>query len=494
MRNVENTSECDEKNLISSDSSLYKTILETSMDGFWMVDANGNILEVNNAYCKLSGYSRKELLSMNISNVEVQESHEKIKKHIKLVQKTGSHRFITKHRFKNGKIIELEVSANHIKHDKIVSFAYLRDITEKKQIEKALLKAKQDWENIFQAIGQPSFILDPTRKIIAANRATVKMTGKTEEQLIGKKCFEILHKKDSFPEECPLEKLYSSGGMEIGEMEVEALEGTYLVSCTPVFNDEGVLEKVIHIATDITERKQTERNVQEYQKQLKQMSSELLIAEENERHRIAAGIHDDVGQRLAIIKYGLDSLQSSETRSDILVSLRRQSKLISSAIEEIRSFTFELSSPILYEIGIEAAIEKWMNDYITSQHGIKCKYQIDGPKINLSEKIKIILFQGARELLTNILKHAQADAIEVNIHRSINGIRITVKDNGIGFICDIENSTVKRKNGFGLFNLREKLEFVGGRLEIQNASPKGTLITMYVPIKNKDEKAMERLS
>lgn len=614
MRNVKNTEQCDDIPNVRAipEYALHKTILETSMDGFWLVDINGKILEVNKAYCELSGYSRSELLSMNIADVEAQESPSKIKKRIKFLNKTGSQGFITKHRCKSGKIIELEVSANSIKHDQISTFAFFRDITEKKEaqqalqaseerfrytmdnmlegcqiigrdwkylyvnnsvikhshkskeellghtmsevyldfentnifsilkdcmehfkscqvenefhfpdgskgwfilsilpvpegifilslditksmeIQKDLLNAKRDWENIFQAIGQPSLILDAKRNIIAANRTTVIMTGKPEEELIGKKCYEILHKKDSFPIDCPLENILISGSMETGEMEVEALEGTYIVACTPIFNEQNVLEKIIHIATDITQRKKAEKQVQEYQKQLKLMASEILLTEERERRRIAAGIHDDIGQRLAIIKYGIDSLLASETRSDILVSLRRQNKLISDAIEDVRSFTFRLSNPVLYEIGLEAAIESWMTDHIQNTSGIKCKFISDEPKLKLTEETRVILFQGVRELLMNILKHANATLVEVQINRSINDIIITVEDNGIGFNYKQEDMYQKEeKKGFGLFNLRERLDYLNGSLEFQKASPTGTLAKIYIPIEH-DETTTER--
>lgn len=617
MRNVKKTRQCE--TIIPTvrtnpDYILYKTILETSMDGFWITDINGNILDVNKAYCKMIGYSRQKLLSMNIADLEVLESPAEIKKHIKLLNKIGSHSFTTKHRCKNGKIIELEVSANNIKHDSIKLFSFFRDITEKKQVEEALrasekrfrntidnmlegcqiisrnwkylylnnavikqsrkskdellehtmmeaypgientplfkilqecmehqkscqvkneflfpdgnkgwfnlsiqpvpegifilslditdrikaedevIKAKKDWENIFQAIGQPSFILDPERKIIAVNRATVTMTGKPEEQLIGKKCYKVLHKKDGYPKGCPFEKILSSGHMETKEMEIEILGGIYLVSCTPVFNDQGVLEKVIHIATDITERKQAEKKIYDYQKQLKQMTSEILFAEEHERHRIAAGIHDDIGQRLAIIKFGLDSLQASESRPDALLLLKRECELISDAIEEIRSFAFELSNPILYEIGVEAAVETWLIDYIQNKCGIKYKFISRGPKIDLTEETRIILFQGVRELLTNIVKHAKADHVKIHIIRSRNDIHIKIEDNGTGFNYNQDNMYQKGKKGFGLFNLRERLEYLGGRLEIQNASPRGTLALIYVPIEYKEKTTRETLS
>jgi len=137
---------------------------------------------------------------------------------------------------------------------------YVRIITARKQAEEALRQARQEWEEIFQAIGHPTMILDPELGIIDANRATLAALGKTMPEIRGRKCYEFFHPgKDHYPAECPLEKLHTSGRLETMEMEVEALEGTYLVSCTPMLDAQGRLERVIHIVTDVTERRRAER-------------------------------------------------------------------------------------------------------------------------------------------------------------------------------------------------------------------------------------------
>ncbi|MBI5664708.1 MAG: PAS domain S-box protein [Nitrospirae bacterium] len=118
-------------------------------------------------------------------------------------------------------------------------------------------QSDREWESIFQAIGHPAVILDPQHTIIDVNQATIKLAGRPASEIIGKKCYEIFHGADSLfpPDGCPMEQLIASGHLETLEMEVEAFGGVFLVSCTPVFNEQGDLEKVIHIATDITEQR-----------------------------------------------------------------------------------------------------------------------------------------------------------------------------------------------------------------------------------------------
>lgn len=153
----------------------------------------------------------------------------------------------------------------------------IRDITDRKRAEEDLLRAKKDWETIFRAIGHPAFVLDLHNNIIDANDATLAATGKTLEELKGKHCFEIFHKPGTTcpPGPCPCEKLKKTGLRETVEMEVEGLNGFYLITCTPVFDTEGKLEKVIHIAMDVTERRKIQDELRATYEQLAASDEEL---------------------------------------------------------------------------------------------------------------------------------------------------------------------------------------------------------------------------
>lgn len=132
------------------------------------------------------------------------------------------------------------------------------EIEERKRLEEESRKARREWENIFQAVGHIALILNSEHGLIHANSATEKALGRPEEDLIGKKCYEIFHNTNGPPEGCPFEKVKTSGQWETIDMEMEALGTTFLVSCTPILDQDGHIEKMIHIATDIGDRKQAE--------------------------------------------------------------------------------------------------------------------------------------------------------------------------------------------------------------------------------------------
>ena len=159
----------------------------------------------------------------------------------------------------DGAEVNVEVSAVPIcfqGQDGALVFA--RDITERKQAEIELRKARHEWEEIFQAIGHPTIIMDLEHRIVSANKAAIKASGKSLHELVDAKCYNLFHKSNKPPRGCPMEALLKSGSLETVEMEMEALGGYYLVSCSPFLDAEGKIQGVIHIATDITERKKTE--------------------------------------------------------------------------------------------------------------------------------------------------------------------------------------------------------------------------------------------
>ncbi len=151
---------------------------------------------------------------------------------------------------------------NSLLHDQLKENA--RQLEERLQETKRALEERNDarrgQKDMFDAIGHPTVILDADQNILAANPAIVEMTGKPAEELVGKKCYETFHGSDRSPGACPMKRMVDTGRFETVEMEIEALGGLFLVSCTPVLDEKGELKRIIHVATDITKQKQAEKD------------------------------------------------------------------------------------------------------------------------------------------------------------------------------------------------------------------------------------------
>ncbi len=238
------------------------------------------------------------------------------------------------------------------------------------------------------------------------------------------------------------------------------------------------------IMRDITVRKQSEEKIFEYQKQLRSLASQLTLVEERERRRIATELHDRVGQSLAICKIKLGQLQSEAQSSlDILPSIQETRTLLDQAIQDTRSLIFRISSPILYELGFEAAVE-WLTEDIQKRHGIPVAFEDDGLPKPLDDDVRVLLFQATSELLINVVKHARAKSAKVSLRKEDAGIRIEVEDDGSGFNLSETDRLSVNSGGFGLFSIRERLNDVDGRMEVRSSPDSGSRVTMAAPLRD----------
>ena len=236
-----------------------RALLDLLSDAVFLHDLSGKFLDVNVAACERLGYSREEFLHLTVSDIAFGEHAGNVPGRIEEIFRRNEMIYETAHVTRDGREIPTEVSSRIIEYDGSPAVLKVaRDITDCKQAAEALRQARQDWEDIFEAVGQPIMILDPNRRVLAANRAVLETTGKRREEVLGRRCYEVFHGGKQPSEGCPLDRMLASGQMEVSEIEVETLHGTFLVSCTPLYDSAGSLQKVIHVATDMTQQKHAE--------------------------------------------------------------------------------------------------------------------------------------------------------------------------------------------------------------------------------------------
>jgi signal transduction histidine kinase len=164
-------------------------------------------------------------------------------------------------------------------------------------------------------------------------------------------------------------------------------------------------------------------------------------------------------------------------------SLNEVIDLIAQTIDVTRSLTFEMSPPVLYELGFEAAIG-WLAKQTKQRFGLEVEFADDGKPKPLGTDVRVLLFQAVRELLVNVVKHANARKAKVSTRRGRDRIQITVEDNGVGFDASrtSANASDYTRGGFGLFNIRERLDHIGGSVDIRSRPGRGTRVTLIAPL------------
>jgi len=224
---------------------------------------------------------------------------------------------------------------------------------------------------------------------------------------------------------------------------------------------------------EIEERERTESTLRSYQERLRSMAAELGLIEERERRVLAAALHDTVGQALAMAKIRLDAARQEAAAAGLESICAEVHGLLEQAIRDTRSLALDLSPPILYELGFEAAVE-WLAERLEQRHGVPCTVKNDGQDKPMSDDVRVVLFQVVRELLVNVVKHARAGRAEVSLEVRGEGIRVEVVDDGVGFDASPDEHKPDESGGFGLFSCAERLDHVGGSLELHSAAGRGT--------------------
>jgi signal transduction histidine kinase len=228
--------------------------------------------------------------------------------------------------------------------------------------------------------------------------------------------------------------------------------------------------------------RQTNKKLSDYQIRLRKMSSELSMAEERERRSLASKIHDSLSQTLALSVLELSMVKGDSDDSDLSISNIRQR--LNHALNETKTLNFDLCPPVLYSLGLSAAIQQAGEQLCSGQ---KIHFQFfENCSIEISTDLRYFLFRSCRELMINSIKHAQPSHLFVAINEFGEKLKIVIHDDGIGFSHEHLMQT-QSNDGFGLFSIQERLNYFGGRMKLYTRNSIGSTFLILIPIRQSEE-------
>jgi len=269
----------------------------------------------------------------------------------------------------------------------------------------------------------------------------------------------------------------------------------YDVFATPMCEVEGAVECVLTTALDVTERKRAEQLLQETAKtldfrvsdrtrQVEELTSQLIIASQQERSRIAQLLHDDLQQQLYGVLLQLRFLrQDAEAgRTDaVLDRLTQAEEWLARGQEMTRNLAMELSPPVLDEPDFATTL-RWLANHMKELHGLPAELHVISSARSSNLALRVLLFRIVRELLFNIVKHAGATKVAIELHGAENSIEVRIIDDGCGFDTSGETGEAEITGGFGLFAVRKRLQMLGGQMTIDSAPGAGTRTLVIAPL------------
>lgn len=236
---------------------------------------------------------------------------------------------------------------------------------------------------------------------------------------------------------------------------------------------------LIGVGTDITERKRAEDELKISLEQLHQLSQYIEQVRENERIAISRELHDDLGQSLTAVKIDLGIIKQKVSDDETVNKINKVTTLVGDTIKTVQRLTSQLRPEIIDDLGLEAAIEWYTNEF-AQRTGITAILDVDPGIINYPG-VSLIVFRILQESLTNIARHSGATEVHVTLSLEKDFIELKISDNGIGITDEQRNS----KQAFGLISMKERAASLGGTFSISCKNGNGTVITLVIPVSNK---------
>jgi len=471
----------------------YRNLVENSPCGIYLVQ-DGKFIFANEAFADIHGYSINEIIGVDsLSIIHAEDRH--LVQEIRRKRLEGAktpNEYEVQGIKKNGGLIWIQRRNVLIDyHGKQSILGYEVDITERKNNERILLENHELLETIFSNVHFLVAYMDRDFNFIRVNRAYGEADGHSPDFFIGKNHFTLFPNDENerifrkvvetgkpyFVYAKPFEYVSSpERGTTYWDWSLQAVKDASNTVC-------GVVLSLVNV----TERKRAEEALKKANAELSQradqlsrLTSELTLSEQRERRRIAEILHDHLQQLMVGARMSQEALIRNIDNA-LKPEAEHVLDLIGKLIDTSRSLTAELSPPILHYGDLTASL-KWLARWMQKNQGFEVKLQTE-TRINLNKiDLTVLLFQSIRELLLNVLKHACVKSATVKMEQENGELRISIRDQGVGFDPEAVLRSAGSEPKFGLICIRERLMHLGGRLELESRPNSGSSTTLIVPI------------
>jgi len=481
----------------------------------------GRFIDVNDRMCQVLGYTREEILKLAPSDILGAKAKKVMPDLVGRIEHVGRMLFETTLVRKDRHPVPVEVSVNTLElPEQFMMLSVVRDISDRKRRQDQLCRCKDRLEEQLRIRTQelremvdrlqdeaarrvlvetrlrqhtqmldacfvdtitPLAFLDRHFNFIRVSEAYARAAGKDPDYFIGKNHFAVYPHAENraiFEQTVRTQRPYHAHAKPFTYPDQPARGVTYWDwRLTPLCDECAQVQFLVLSLDDVTDRQKAIHELEHRARQLQKLALELSETEDRERKRLAEILHDDLQQTLAAAKFQLSVLdgriRGDETLREMVGQVRQ---MLKDAIEKSRSLSHELGPAVLAQGSLDDAFE-WLARQMESQHGLVVHVQTRGRTDSDSEPVRSFLYRAAREILFNVVKHAKVSEANLRLQRVRDQLRLTISDKGRGF--DLQ--TLVETSGFGLLSVRERAEFLGGRMKIKSALGKGSTFLIAVP-------------
>ncbi len=326
------------------------------------------------------------------------------------------------------------------------------------------------------------YMLDPGGRVVSWNEGAERIKGYRRGDIVGQP-FAVFYTPEDQAAGHPardLEQALARGHVEAQAMRVRQDGSRFWasVTTTAIRNHDGTLRGFSQVTRDLTERRLAEET-------LRHLSQRLLLAQEDERRRIARELHDEVGQVLTSVKFSLQWLQRELGPAAPVQRLDTSVANVDRAIAGVRDLSLQLRPTILDELGLVSAL-RWYVDRFAQQSQLALELDLEPFEERLPLEVEVGCFRVAQEALTNVLRHAQATRVQVELERRAGRLELRVRDDGRGFDAAAVQARAARGECAGLSGMRERVSLSGGTLALESEPGRGSLVSASFPLPTVD--------
>ncbi len=466
---------------LEEEKRKYEMISNKSADIIFLINKNGIIEYVSPSINRILGYTEKETIGKSFFSLQSPNGNISIEDFSE--NQLGNQRalsFQMQDKQKELKWIEAvysNFSEDELGGDKLL--IHVRDINEQYMAQTMVIENEAKYRNLFSNMNLGIMEVDNDERILYVNPSFERISGYSQDELLGNKADNIFITELSEKEINIQERRNRQHGKEgLYEIKIKKKNGdlaTWVISGAPTFDLKGKVRGSIGIHWDVTDIRDLETKIlfESVQKE-KELMEARLQAEEEQRDVIGRDLHDGVGQMLAYISVYFNILKEKEKIS--ADDIEKAQSTIKKTIDEVRRLSRNLAPPAIKDLGFrEAAIELVASYSIIPKPSFNLKiYKGKDPAKFLHEH-KIMMFRVLQELSSNTFKYAKAEKVDIKIDQNNKGMQMLYKDDGIGF----ELATVKK--GIGLKSILSRVEFYGGNVKIKTKPGEGIEVFINLP-------------
>jgi PAS domain S-box-containing protein len=369
------------------------------------------------------------------------------------------------------------------------TFDQMAEALEHREVERqSAIRALQDSEiryhRLFETARDGILIVNAdTGRIDDVNPFLTDMLCCAREQMLGARLWEVSPFKDTKVSEAGFRELQREAFIRYEDLPLETCDGRSInvefVGNVYQVNGGKVMQCNVR---DITKRRQAEAKRNEYSRKLQELSRRLVEAQETERRNIARELHDEIGQALTVIQLNLQAMAQSPGTEVLSPRVSESLSVVERVLEQVHDISLDLRPSILDDLGLEPAL-RWYTDRQAALVNLKVAFYADSLEQRLDSVIETECFRVAQEALTNVVRHAQAKAVTLELRQGDGQLHLRVRDNGIGFEVGIVRDKAVRGASLGLLSMEERAALAGGGLEFTSAPGMGTEVHAWFPLK-----------